>query len=488
VTTLVHRLPGAGAAQRNAVVAAAFTGTSLFGGLAVARGYGMPLLGLALFVAAVLLAVHNWRWAVVGLLVYMPFSGLSVIALYPHTTVPVLVKDFLFVLPAYLGFIALRTSRRDNFSFKGAPVVLFVMLALLVVGQAFNPDLPNALVGAIGIKVWLLYIPLYFLGYHLIRDKADLCRMLGLMSVVALPAIVLGIIEAVLVNGGHANLVYRFYGNAASATTQNFAEFNLAGGGSIRRVSSTFSFGAQYYAFAISMIVVTYGWLRSRSGHSRWSLLGRTAWLLAIAAALTSGSRGAIVFVPLLILLITLFEGGHFTRLFGRMLAPAAVLLGALSVFHSPLRVLIGHVLQVGRQEFASVFVLGFSRAFDLTFTGVGTGADTSASRYAFAQAVAPPGVGGTWYESWYVKAALELGIAGLLLVALTIGVILTRGWHAHRSLRDPGLRAVSAALLAFLVWNLIYGIKGQYMDFDPINVYFWLFAGIVMKLPALER
>ena len=42
-------------------------------------------------------------------------------------------------------------------------------------------------------------------------------------------------------------------------------------------------------------------------------------------------------------------------------------------------------------------------------------------------------------------------------------------------------------AVVAFLVWNLVYGIKGQYMDFDPINVYFWLFAGILMKLPALE-
>jgi hypothetical protein len=183
-----------------------------------------------------------------------------------------------------------------------------------------------------------------------------------------------------------------------------------------------------------------------------------------------------------------LFEGGDFTRVLGRVIAPAAVLLGAASVFHSPLRVLIGHVLQVGRQEFAYIFVHGFSRAFDLTLTGVGTGADTNASRYAFGQAGGFSGVGGTWYESWYVKAALELGVAGLLLVFLTFGAILIQGWRAHRSLHDPGLRAVSAALLAFLVWNLIYGIKGQYMDFDPINVYFWLFAGIVMKLPALER
>jgi hypothetical protein len=487
VTTVAQRLPVSGTVLSNAVVVSALTTGSVLGGTAVARGYGLPALGLTVFVGAVVLAVCNWRWAIVGLLAYMPFSGLPIIALYPHTTVPVLVKDFLFVLPAYLGFLAFCNSRGIAIAFRGAPVVLFVLLALLVLGQALNPDLPNRFVGAIGVKVWLLYLPLYFLGYHLFRDKYELRRTLGLMSVVALPAIVLGIIEALLVNGGHANLVYRFYGNAASATTQNFAQFDLAGGGSIRRVSSTFSFGAQYYAFAVSMIAVSYAWLRSRAAHDRKVIIARTVWLLAIAAALTSGLRGAIVFVPLLILLIALLERGRLPSVLGRLLAPAAVLLAGVSVFNSRVGVLIDNVVHIGRQEFVDVFIHGFDRAFQLTLTGVGTGADTGASRYAFTQPGGFTGVGGTWYESWYVKAALELGIAGLILVAFTLAVILIRAWRGHRRLRDPGLRGVSAALLAFLVWNLVYAIKGQYMDFDPINVYFWLFAGILMKLPALE-
>ncbi len=489
MTTATRRLPSVGdGAQGRAILASALTVASLLAGAAVARGDGLALLGVLAVIGAAFVGLHNWRWSVAGLLAYMPFSGLLIIAFYPHTTVPVLAKDFLFVLPAYLGFIALCASRHIDISFRGAPIVLFTMLALLVVGQAFNPQLPNHLVGAIGIKVWLLYIPLYFVGYHLVRDKSDLSRTLGLMSLAALPTIALGIIEAVLVNGGHANVVYRLYGNAASATTQNFAQFDLAGGGSIHRVSSTFSFAAQYYAFAVSMIAVSYGWFRSRSAQKPRSLIGKIVWLLAIAAALTSGLRGAIVFVPLLILLITLFERGQLPRLFVRLLAPAVVLFAAGSVFHSPLSNLISNAVKVGRQEFASVFVHGFNRAFDLTLTGVGTGADTSASRYAFAERGTFAGVGGTWYESWYVKAALELGIAGLVLTSLTLAAILLRGWHAHRSLRDPGLRAVSAALMAFLVWNLIYSIKGQYMDFDPINIYFWLFAGLLMKLPMLER
>ena len=34
----------------------------------------------------------------------------------------------------------------------------------------------------------------------------------------------------------------------------------------------------------------------------------------------------------------------------------------------------------------------------------------------------------------------------------------------------------------------LVYSLKAQYFDLDPINIYFWLFAGILMGLPRLER
>jgi len=487
VTAIAQRPPVFSTAPRNAALAASLAIGSVFAGTAVAAGYGLEALGVAVFGSAVALAIHNWRWAVVGLLLYMPFSGLPVIAMYPHTTVALLVKDFLFVLPAYLGFLAVCHSRGASISFRGAPVVLLGMLALLVVGQAFNPDLPNHLVGAIGTKVWLLYVPLYFLGYHLVRDKEHLRQIFGLMSLAAVPALTLGIVEALLVNGGHAQLVYRFYGNAAAATTQNFAQFDFLGGGSIRRVSSTFSYGAQYYAFAVSMIVVSYGWLRLCTGR-RSAGIARFVWLLAIAAALTSGLRGAIVFVPILILLITLLERGRLPSAIGRLVAAAGVLLAALSVFHTPAGVLASNVVHLGRQEFSDVFVHGFGHAFHLTILGLGTGADTGASRYALGHPSEFTGIGGTWYESWYVKAALELGIVGLILVALTLGAIFIGGRRAHRRLRDSALRGVSAALLAFVVWNFLYAIKSQYLDIDPMNVYFWLFAGIVTRLPSLER
>ncbi len=471
----------------------AVAGLSLMVGLAAGRGYALPALGLAAFAAALLAGVLNWRWSVYGLLLYLPVSGIPVLATYPHTAVPVLLKDFLFVIPAYVGFMAYASARRVRVVFPGAPLLLFLLLAFLVVVQAFNPNLPNRLVGAIGIKVWLFYIPLYFLAYHFVRDRRDLFRLLGVMSVAAIVPAVIGIVEAVLIYTGHAPVVYQVYGGAAQAATQNFAQFTFTGGGDLRRVPSTFSFVAQYYTFTASMVAVSYAWWRGALAGTRFASFGRLVWLLLLAAALLNGARGAFVLIPALVLFIFLFErfpSGHRLRgvPVGRLFAAVGVFLAAAALFGGAPGAIFGYAFQVGRQEFQSVFVDGFRQALALTWGGLGTGIDTNASRYAFSTPVHFQAVAGTWYESWYVKAVLELGIAGLAVVALLLGFLVVRGFQSHRWLHDPRMRAVSAALLAFLVWNLAYNLKGQYMDIDPIDVYFWLFAGLLARVAVLDR
>ncbi|HVH51290.1 MAG TPA: hypothetical protein VM690_04030, partial [Gaiellaceae bacterium] len=66
-------------------------------------------------------------------------------------------------------------------------------------------------------------------------------------------------------------------------------------------------------------------------------------------------------------------------------------------------------------------------------------------------------------------------------------GTITFRAFRAHRALHDPRLRVVSAALIAFLLWDLVSAAKQQYLDLDPLNVYFWLLLGVLAKLPTLD-
>jgi hypothetical protein len=38
------------------------------------------------------------------------------------------------------------------------------------------------------------------------------------------------------------------------------------------------------------------------------------------------------------------------------------------------------------------------------------------------------------------------------------------------------------------VIWNVVFNVKAQYLDMDPMNVYFWLLLGLLFKLPTLDR
>jgi hypothetical protein len=103
---------------------------------------------------------------------------------------------------------------------------------------------------------------------------------------------------------------------------------------------------------------------------------------------------------------------------------------------------------------------------------GHGTGWDTNAAlRYGGVE-------DGRYIENWYAKAGLELGIAGLVAIAVALSAML---WSLVRALvrADAASRALAGPIVALLVWVAVGLFKGPYVDLDPLNVYFWLLAGV---------
>ena len=114
---------------------------------------------------------------------------------------------------------------------------------------------------------------------------------------------------------------------------------------------------------------------------------------------------------------------------------------------------------------------------------GHGTGTNTGSARYAlerpeFFRAI----------ENYYAKTAYELGALGLVLLVAVFIALLVLGFRTLKRLRDPGLRATAAALLGFLIVAMLCSFKAWLLDLDPVNVYFWFFAGVLASLPALDR
>ncbi len=48
-------------------------------------------------------------------------------------------------------------------------------------------------------------------------------------------------------------------------------------------------------------------------------------------------------------------------------------------------------------------------------------------------------------------------------------------------------MRPCAAPLLAFFIAVALISFKGWLIDLDPLNVYFWVFAGALARLPSLD-
>jgi hypothetical protein len=112
----------------------------------------------------------------------------------------------------------------------------------------------------------------------------------------------------------------------------------------------------------------------------------------------------------------------------------------------------------------------------------MGTGTDTGAARYALGDPNALVGI-----ENFYAKAAYELGVPGLLVVAGLFTAIIIAGVRARAGMKSPVLRCWASTLVTFFVVILLNSFKGWLVDLDPVNVYFWVFCGMLLKLPILQ-
>lgn len=460
------------------------------GSAAVVTRNGLYAFGALAVAGALAVGLRSWRASLYGLMLYLPLSGILTLSLYPRTGPGTLAKDVLFLVPAYLGFLIAMRSGRRRISFSRAPATALGLIGVLAVVQILNPKLPATLVGLIGLKLYVFYLPLLWLGYHLIRDERDLWRTFAIISLGAIVPCTIGIAESALIVSNQADTVYQFYGAAAGAATQNFQSFTV-GSTTLSRVPSTFTYWVQYWMYTALAVAAAYGWLRGSLRGSPHAWIGAICLGLAAVGGMTSGSRGAFLFIPLLLIMIAVLDDFQFTRavgVTGAVIASAAAAVTVLGVGMGPLYELVSD-----QAVFVSRFFVDSVRAVgDFGLIGIGTGVDSIAARYAFDAGeeaeVVYAVLGGLWYESWWIKFCLELGLAGLICLLVALYRLIAPALAAHRRMRHARFRSASAVMLGLVLWNLVYSFKTQYIDTEPMNIYFWLFLGMLAALPELDR
>jgi len=430
-----------------------------------------------------LVAVLDWRRMVYGLLLFVPFTGIPIL-LSDHNALALVLKDVLFVVPLYVSLFVLHAREVKSAHVPGVIGLALAALTVLVLLQTLNPSVSVLFAAVIGVKVWILYLPLVFVMATMIRRREDHIKLLRLMTVLALIPAAVGMLQWFCsASFGYRTTMQWFYGAAARAATQNFGEFDY--GGKFYRIPSTFSFLTQYYGFLLAMTAVTY--IARRVDPSRkWRRIASVAFYTVVVASFLAGSRQAFLFTPMLVVALYLLDG-RLRGVAAALFVVPVLVYGALDLGGvDPLEVLGVTSRLTGTYGEEFILKSPLTALEDVPF-GMGTGADTGAARYAFPNQYLPVFNLPLNNESYYTKSIVELGFPGLIAVVAIFGTLLASGLKALRQLKLPELKTAAAAYTAFIAVMAVQSVKGWSMDIDPINIYFWVFAGILCKLPQLE-
>lgn len=454
-----------------------------------------PKLGLVA-PAGILCLALSYRYprqAIYAFIIYVPFSGTVTYAL-GGSGILQLAKDAIF-FPALIGVILFCRKTRQPLIIppliKGPLIVLLVLcgFTLLVVngGQQLvaEGEIP-ILVGVLGLKVLLGYLLLITCIYYLLRDREDVYFLLRTQVVVILICCGLGFIQFLMLLTGvcqgtvgegadlfKASLEARCFVGGSLLYTPSQGQIRLPG---------TFNAPWQWGWFLISSSFFAFG-----TAFSDRALLWRIVGLITLAAvgvmAVVSGQRIALALVPTTIVGL-LFLTGQVANL-KRFIPVGLGLALLLGVFMAQNPEVVNERWASFQSRWAAspphAFIVQqfeWAQAQQQGILGRGVGRATNAARiFGRTELV----------ETYHPKLLYEIGPLGLL-ATLTLYLSLTVAtFKAYRSIQDPNLKGYGASMWVFVLFISLFPYYYP-LDVDPVNVYYWLAAGIVLKLPEIDR
>ena len=89
--------------------------------------------------------------------------------------------------------------------------------------------------------------------------------------------------------------------------------------------------------------------------------------------------------------------------------------------------------------------------------------------------------------ETYYPKLLYEMGLLGVLLFLLFVTALTVLAFKTYRSVRNRNFRSYGASFWVFILF-ISYNTYYYPLDVDPVAVYYWFFAGVVFRLPDLDR
>lgn len=436
------------------------------------------------------------RYSLWAFLIYMPFAG-TIIYTLGNSPILQLAKDAFYV-PGLVSIIQECQRKRLPFIIpKGLKTPLMILLAsclitILLVNLpqqmgAKPPEKPLAM-GILGLKIFMGYIPLISCAYYMIRDKKDFLILTRLHVVLALICFGLCFTQYMFLSTGRcAGTQFAEGGDLFKASLEARC---LVGGAllyspdqGVIRLPGTFVAPWQWGWFIISNAFLTFATAFS-DPIFYWRIVGLAGMAGDLAVAVISGQRIALAIAPAAMVILMILTG-QFTNI--KRFLPIAIGLGAILGLSW---ILFPEIVQeridsfLGRWEASPADEFIFTQ-FEFTWKnlkgsliGLGLGRATNAARVFGDVAL---------IETWFPKVMHEVGPLGLGAFLIFVSSISYFTFKAYRSVKDPNFRSFAACFWVFVVF-ISFQTYYYPLDVDPVAIYYWFFAGVILKLPELDR
>lgn len=437
------------------------------------------LLGGILFIY---LATLNWRLSVKAALVLAVLEGALRKWAFPQASQLIyFLKDFV-LLGAYLSyFFGTHARQMPGIRNKTVLILIYLMLTWCLF-QMFNPSLGSPLVGILGVKNYLFYVPLLWLVPSLFTSEEKLYKFLRSYLLLLIPVGLLAIAQFFSPPESFLNIY------APGAEDMVVA---LSGDSQSVRVTGTFSYLSGYTVYLAVCIVLLLP-LLSRPQPFRWRQITILEMLLAAITLFMTGARG-LLFSNILILIAYLGLLGttslaQLRQTVRRLVFPALLSFLVISFkFRSAVEALWLRV--TGNQDVpdrvSSAFLQPLQYWQHKGFDGYGAGATFQAVELFRNLFDLPPGetipVG---YEEEPGRVMLELGPFGFCIWYLLRILLLVALWQVYHRLKRPFLRQL--ALSIFLLH--CFWLTGSVVFLHTANLYYWFLTGFAFLLPRLEK
>lgn len=450
--------------------------------------------GAGLAIACMALSFRFPRYALYGFLIYLPFSGTVIYGL-GGSPILQLAKDAIFY-PALFGVVLFCVKHKQPLILPQAiklpliSLVTFLMAVLVLVNgsQQLSPrgnEIPIA-VGILGLKALIGYLLLITCIYYLIRTKEDLYFLLRVQVVLIIVCCALAFMQYFMLRTGMCAGTQGEGENLFKASLQARC---LVGGSLLYtpahgqiRLPGTFVAPWQWGWFLISSAFFAFGTAFSDRSWL-WRILGLVSMAMVMMMSVLSGQRIALALVPVTLAVLLVLTGqivnlkrflpigiGLFLILSFLVARDPAVLNDRVESFQarweaSPPQAFIMRQIRWAWRAQQGVLGRGLGRA-------------TNAARtFGRTQLV----------ETYHAKVLYEIGPIGLAMLMTLFTILTIVTFRSYRSIKDPNLRGYGASMWVFILF-ISYFPYYYPLDVDPVNVYYWLAAGIALKLPAIDR